>query len=247
MAVTLLVCGLAVGAAGAAQPATVDGQAGHAIEIRVTAATVNAEGQPTGGAPRTHYVRLARAYIAKGWVTRVSITEPVPALAASAAASPFLGGRMEIGDDGTVAIFDANGNELPVPKRFLPTTVLPGLSDVGGWLRDESPLEPSRRERFARWETTYGRQRGTVRGLRRYLKEEGEETTEVLVDPATGALVEQNVARGSALASRITVEYTKLPGGGLRRRSTRTETVVDAGGSRSTVTAEFIRLTDEVR
>lgn len=69
----------------------------------------------------------------------------------------------------------------------------------------------------------FGAAVGTVSGRDRYLSQDGDETTETLVEPATMLPVEINVVRNGALALRTGVAYGRLPGGRWYVATTRSE------------------------
>jgi hypothetical protein len=69
----------------------------------------------------------------------------------------------------------------------------------------------------------FGAAVGTVSGRERYLAQDGDDTTETLVEPSTMLPVEISVVRNGALAHRTGVSYARLPGGRWYVAATRSE------------------------
>jgi hypothetical protein len=89
----------------------------------------------------------------------------------------------------------------------------------------------------------FGAAVGAVGGRERYLVQDGDETTETLVEPSTMLPVEINVVRNGALAHRTGVAYGRLPGGRWYVATTRSEQpAAGQGGRRFVSTSTYLNV-----
>jgi hypothetical protein len=112
------------------------------------------------------------------------------------------------------------------------------------WI-DNIIVTATTRERIARTLTAAYEKAGPVRGLDRFMRASGTTLFEVLTDPATGAIVEENVADNGQLQVHTVYEYTAVEPGVLVKTTTRTEVASPTpGGARTTIvsTLKNVRL-----
>lgn len=89
----------------------------------------------------------------------------------------------------------------------------------------------------------FGAAIGAVAGRDRYLSQEGDETTETLVEPSTMLPVEINVVRRGTLAQRTGLAYGRLPGGRWYVATARNEQPVPGpGGRRFVSTSTYLNV-----
>jgi hypothetical protein len=89
----------------------------------------------------------------------------------------------------------------------------------------------------------FGAAVGTIAGRERYLAQDGDETTETLVEPSTMLPVEINVVRRGALAQRTALAYGRLPGGRWYVATTRSELAAPGpAGQRFVSTSTFLNV-----
>ena len=208
--------------------------AGDSVDVTVTHAVIDAAGQATGPAAPPVAYRLERVRTDTGWKT-VMTYRPV----AGSTAKPSILDRARVEYDestGRLQIRDGDGRAIDMPASEAPAGPLPAWT--GQSLLDSLEMRPDGKpERLELLEETFGRARGKVRGLDRFLANRDDEITEeVLADPETSAPVEINTARGGRLEQRIVFEYEKRPGGALRRRSMRSESLIPDSDGRRVVT-----------
>lgn len=96
--------------------------------------------------------------------------------------------------------------------------------DAQGWMQAAQSTEPlvapaaERPGRRSALERRFGRSRGKVRGLDRYLSNDGTKVHEVLVDPESALPAEVNVADGKTLVEHHRFEYARVGRGWVRTR-----------------------------
>jgi hypothetical protein len=133
-------------------------------------------------------------------------------------------------------IYDPNGALVrpPDPSQVAEpaATALPSFT-----LADRD--RRSRRDDLVR---RFGAAVGTVAGRDRYLSQEGDATTETLVEPSTMLPVEINIVRNGALAQRTGVAYARLPGGRWYVATTRSEQPAGQAGRRFVSTSTYLNV-----
>ena len=111
------------------------------------------------------------------------------------------------------------------------------------WVDHLMPDTAGRATRRAALTRQMGAPQGMVRGLERYVSNEGAATTEVLLDPVWAVPVEINVVRDGRLVSHSAVSYQEDPGAGLVRRRIRSEQLLSAeSGDRASADIEFANI-----
>ena len=116
-------------------------------------------------------------------------------------------------DRGTLDVRDAAGR---------PLTVSGGDAAWAAPAEGADALRPAVEARAARrtqLEGRYGRARGRVRGLDRYLARNGSRVQELLVHPDSALPAEMNVVDGEALVDRHRFDYQRNGAAWLRRRT----------------------------
>jgi hypothetical protein len=94
-------------------------------------------------------------------------------------------------------------------------------ASADAWLESVLPTRARAEERRARVEARFGASVGSVRGLLRFLRSDGEVTTETLLDPVMAVPVEVNTVRNGELESHTAYTYVAVSGGLLRQRMTK--------------------------
>jgi hypothetical protein len=109
------------------------------------------------------------------------------------------------------------------------------------WIEQFLPRADDVGPRQARLARRLGSRAGNVRGLDRFVSsDDGEGTTEVLLDPTWAVPVEVNVVRSGRLVSHSVVSYQHAPGAGLVRRRVRSEQLLSAeSGDRAVAEVDF--------
>jgi hypothetical protein len=214
----------------------------QSMDMVINRWVVDAKGQPIG--PRADALRyhVERIKTDKGW--RTTVVLPVSNGQQSAPPNPFVGGRIEFDESGAFGMFDKDGHEVAIPSRLRSASGLNFDGDWSGWLTGGSP-ESARRARVAQVEARYGRSKGKLRGLSRYVKQTGESLEELLVDATSGLPVEVNVVQAGLLRGQVTFNYVQQPGRGIVRREMRSETRLNERGDRAVTTTEFTNVVVE--
>jgi hypothetical protein len=87
-----------------------------------------------------------------------------------------------------------------------------------------------------------------VRGLSRYLRQQGEGEREVLVDEQTGVPIESNLIVNGDLVAHSTFAYERAASGVMVRRGMRSERVISGGdGNRMVTEVSFSDIAVEQR
>ena len=90
----------------------------------------------------------------------------------------------------------------------------------------------------------YGAPAGRVRGLYRFVVQNGARITEVLADPRSGIVMESSVTDDGALRERTCFDYSARADGSLFRHTIRNEQIpAEPGQERGVVTMAFANLT----
>ena len=198
---------------------------------------------------RVHQVRSGR-----NWHTTVTTVPQsfsyVSLTGETSALQPSL--RIEDEGDGSPArIYDEKGREILAPSQRQQFQMLQAAIDRGGNEKEkrqvkmptlpqvksalpllaaalvESQTDTARRR--SSLERGFGNSTGAVAGKLRYVRRDRDDMVEVLVDPQTHALLEENVVKGGKLTSHKRVEY-EARGGALVRRRVLVERPAGAGG-----------------
>lgn len=163
--------------------------------------------------------------------------------------NPFLVVRMEYDGDGTaprffnvsgqrVALPDAAANrllavspeeigDLPVANLSSPAIVRGAVLPVRpDWIDNIVATPAKQSARQLAIEARFGRRRGRVNGLDRYLATAGGVTCEMLVNRSAAVPVEVNVVQSGLLAARTQYSHETRPDGVMIRRLLRAERVV---------------------
>jgi hypothetical protein len=162
------------------------------------------------------------------------------------AADPLSGMRVELDEEGReVRIFDSNGRQIGIdPSGAPPAPVRIGAMRSA----HRGPIVSSAHgpERLRELRNDLGLPVGKVRDFDRYVKNNGNDTVEVLVLMPSAVVTEVNIVRGGAMESHATFEYERLADGSLLQRVARTETrIPDRPGERSVVQMTYSNVTSE--
>jgi len=139
---------------------------------------------------------------------------------------PTIGDRskMGVGDE----VF-AEADALLPPEATQPR---PGGTPPGrDWIDALLPSLDQRGARAEQLQRRFGLSKGTWRGHDRYVRSNGDDTIEVLIDPTWAVPVEINVARAGALRSHVTFGYEPGPRGSMLRRSSHVERLMGDGSA----------------
>ena len=178
----------------------------YSADVVIDEAVVDAQGAMIETRPQTRY-RITVRRVGQGLETE--IVHPPARL--------FPRGPLTDPRGGYRYVFDG---EFTNPRLYDPggTLISPGDAVSAG----EAPAtaaphaftlaDGDRRARHQDLVRRFGPAVGTVAGRDRYLAQEGDESTEVLVEPSTMLPVEINVVRHGALAQRTGLAYARLPG-----------------------------------
>lgn len=238
------VCIVALGlsADAAAQAADKAGQAEMSVDISITHAVLDAQGNPVvpGGNPTVF--TLARARRGAGWQTTVKYHRHA-GLPTRASAHPLDGARIEFDESsGTTRVYDSD-DEL---NSFLSNDAAGGLPTTinpGDWLEGVVAGADGRVARSRALQQKYGSAVGRVRGLDRFLATLDETVEEVLADPRSALPIEINTVRDGVLEHHMVFEYDRRPDGAWVRRRMRSEQLVPgSSGHRSRMAVEFTNL-----
>ncbi|MGE3512430.1 MAG: hypothetical protein AB7N65_26495 [Vicinamibacterales bacterium] len=196
-----------------------------------------------------------RTKTARGWRTRIQVVSGTRPTVRTPQGDVLLDddmgvGRIEEEEDGSgPRFFTRAGVEIvpPTPERWTSVvgppagldpelvaraTAVRGMRGPTGrdWVR-AFVLVPgearARREAMAR---QFGRRSGTVRGLDRYVRAEGEQTQEWLIDDRDGVPVEANVTERGVLRSHVVFAYARTASGALVRQRLRVERALGGVG-----------------
>jgi hypothetical protein len=246
----------------AAAPQAVE-QAAVSADVTIQHRTMAADGTPLGIEPPPIRYRWHRAQRANGWKTTITLIE---------AAGPFTGrrpqeaddqlARLEIEGDGTPPrLYNRRGELMPRPllrslglaraRHLLPSSAqVAELEDgtVGPRVIDRDWVEsfvatPSRLgARRARLAERFARPTGTIGGLQRFVRTEGDTTEELLVHPDSALAVEVSVAERGRLVWHARFGYVPGASGTWLRRTTHAEQAVSHDGRRLATDVEFSNL-----
>lgn len=238
VALTVAVLWIAMSGAAAAQQVAREGTR-QSMDVVVTRHVEDANGKRIGLAAETVRYRVMRIKTSTGWRTVMTIGAPDGASREAMARNPFFGGRVEIDEAGTLAMFDNAGTRIALPSKLrVPSADL--LRGEWSQSLDGFYASPQQRKvRMADVERRYGGARGTVRGLAQYIRRNGESMEELLVDGRFGVPRELNVMQRERLTGRMLFDYVERPGRGIVRRGVRAEALVNDQGDRAVTTTEF--------
>jgi hypothetical protein len=195
---------------------------------------------------RTNRFHVERRRRADGvWISTYTFAEPDQRVFASGGRTPPGIARLEMADDGSsLRAFDRAGNPVDMEAGIAAAERLAAESGQGrgfperpdrgrGLARRPRQAQPWTNEavstphgRAAQQESLrrrFGAPQGRVNGLDRYAAQRGDHMLEVLVDPATGLVMEQNMASAGKLTQHVTYAYADLGGGVYVRNSARAE------------------------
>ena len=198
---------ITTGAASAAGAQIVDAGAAsvYSADVVIDEAVVDERGTMVETRPQTRY-RVTVRRVGQGLETEI-VHPPARLFSRGPLTDPRGGYRY---------VFDG---EFTNPRLYDPSGALIGRGDAvpAGVAPAAAPraLTLADGDRGARLQDLvrrFGPAVGTVAGRERYLGQEGDETTEVLVEPSTMLPVEINVVRHGALAHRTGLAYGRLPG-----------------------------------
>ena len=252
-----------------------DGWDAVSVDISVSRSHVGKDGKPKkkAGGPPAKY-RWERSQTTNGWRTSITTLSQGKAAVKSLDGvhqieppSDLVPVRIEDDEDGTpVRFYNARGKEIAAPSRDELRKRLPALAvprppapadaqrrrHVTGrdWLDTFVVHKAKKEKRRKGLEDRFGRSRGQVKGLDRFLTASNDGEDEVLVDQEFGVPVELNRVRKGALVSHTTLEYERAADDALVRRSMRTEQTIDEGpdaGDRLVADVQFENLRIEKR
>jgi len=130
--------------------------------------------------------------------------------------------------------------DLPLPRRFVG-------SAERGWLAAFVATPQERSARRARLQRQFVR-RGQVRGLDRFISNDGSKLLEVLADAESAVPLEVNTLRDGKLLSHSTIAYQPAADGSLVRRAVHAEQILsDVTGERSIIDTEYTSVRVERR
>jgi hypothetical protein len=229
-------------------------------------AMLAADGAPVGVPPITTEYTWERSKTAAGWkttMTLVAASEVTVQTRTGLVTLPEMPtvAKMEDSGDGSAPRFWAlNGVEIKIPSRSTQMAVMGADAAAGGASMAEDILHgvsgviaPSsggatawidafimpaatRKQRLSAFDRQFGPSRGTVRGLSRRVRQQGDREREVLVDEQDGVPIESNLMVQGELVSHTTFGYERAASGTLLRRGVRTEQVLFRGDGRRAVT-----------
>lgn len=222
MAVVMITIGVAAPAA-QSTPAPRDG-ADFSADVVVTRAVVDERGTLLRELPSSRY-RLTR--FADGRLRMTMLPPAGVPPAPEGVPDPFAGMTVEA-DPGSGALDVRDRQGRPVSLG----------AGNGGWVSPEAPLDAvlpavaAHPTRKADLERRFGRSRGRVRGLDRYLGRDGSRVEELLVHPESALPAEMNVVDGGTLLERHRFDYQRSGDAWLRRRTASETAVPGAPGQR---------------
>ncbi len=238
------VCIVALGPAieAAAQTAEKAGQAEMSVDVSITHAVLDDQGNPVlpGGKPTVF--TLARAQREAGWQTTVTYRRQTGA-PTRASAHPLDGARVEFDEASrTTRVYDSTGELNPFLSNDS-TGGLPATNNPGDWLEGLVAGADGRAARSRGLQQKYGKAVGRVRGLDRFLSTRDDTLEEVLEVSISAFTIEIYTLRDGVLEHHMVFEYDRRPDGAWVRRRMRTEQLVPgASGHRSRMTVEFTNL-----
>jgi hypothetical protein len=178
----------------------------------------------------------------------------------------------DLGDGSAPRFWALNGTEIKMPSPAAQARVMgPDATALGASMAEEMlrgadgiravPHTASsnwidafvmpaagRQQRLDGFERQFGRRRGVVRGLSRYVRQEGEGECELLVDEAAGVVVEANLVARGELLGHSTFSYDRAVSGAIVRRGVRTERALSgSGGTRMVTEMSFSDIAVEQR
>jgi hypothetical protein len=243
----------------AADPDVRDSSDFFAADVKVTSAGRHA-GAALPAQRREFNYHVERALVGSSWKTTMTI--PPNGLGPARAAKHDIA-RVDIDEDArSVRMFNRDGDELALPDADDPTvgrmarsygvdTTFARIRPTHGkgerlarnpgrraWLDGivVPASDEQRGRRVGQLEQHFGKAKGKVKGLDRYVKDNGGHVVEVLVDPVAGTVAEANVADQGQLKQHTRYGYTELPNHrGYVRQSTHIEVAPKEGATEPTV------------
>ena len=196
---------------------------------------------PSGGARALQHearFRVERARAADGaWSTSFEFDPPVADGVGKPHGAPRGVKRVEMRDDGAVRAVDFAGNPVDMSAGLnayesvrrgsgleakgrppfagppeQPAARTARAQEARAWVEGMILTTEARQHARDALERRFGKPQGKVRGLDRYTGQRHDFTLELLVDPATGLVAEQTVARQGKVAQRVTFGYSKVDG-----------------------------------
>lgn len=228
--------------AAAAQSADSETNVEMTVEISITHAVLDSEGNPTVPPSTPAVFSVERTRRSGTWQTIMTYRKH-PGTPTRASSHPLDGARVEFDEDsGATRVYDSTGVlDARLSRNF--SDGIPGARGPGQWL---DGLIATDKDRFARardLSEKYGMPVGREGGLDRFLIHRDGIVEEVLVDPRSALPREINTVREGALESHIVFDYGRRADGAWIRRSMRAEQIV-AGDTthRTRTTVEFTNL-----
>lgn len=236
------VLGLLAAATAGAQPDKKDARVEMSVDIAITHAVLDSDGNHVGPAPTPTRFTLTRARGEGGWRTTMMFRRH-SGTPTRASAHPLDGARIEFDEaSSTTQVFDADGQLNPLLSR----TTSGGLNPAAGpgqWLEGLLATAAGRSARARALQDKHGKAVGRLRGLDRFLTQRENGTEEVLADPRAALPIEINTVRDGVLEQHIVFEYDRRPDGAWARRLMRSEQPVPgSAGHRARMTVEFTNL-----
>jgi hypothetical protein len=162
-----------------------------------------------------------------------------PASRSAGAAAPAGGTN----NDAALSIEDGIAAALTMPDATAAAEPSETALRSRDWVEQLMPTRAAGAARRASLVRALGHPHGIERGLERFVGQTGDETTEILSDPAWGVPLEINVVRDGTLRSHTTFGYVEDPGAGLVRRRLRSEQLLSPeSGARSVVDIELANI-----
>ena len=195
---------------------------------------------------RTTRFHVERRRRADGrWASEYTFPAPEQRVFASGGRTPPGIARLEMEDDGSLLrAYDRSGNPVDLEAGIAAAERLVAEAGQGRemperpnrgrthprrppqarpWLNEAVSTPQSRAAQRESLRRRFGPPQGPVNGLDRYAAQRGDHLLEVLVDPATGLVMEQNVGRAGKLTQHVTFGYSDLGEGVYVRNSARAE------------------------
>ena len=226
-----------------AQITDTDAQVEMSVDVSITHAILDNEGNMVLPAALPTNFTVTRARRSGGWQTTVTYRKHVGA-PTRAAAHPLDGARVEFDEaSGATRVYDSTGGL----NSLLSSDSTGGPRVAGGpgqWLDGLIARADRRSARSRDLDNKYGKAVGRVGRLDRFLAHSDGALHEVLADPASALPVEINTVQDGVLESHVVLDYAKRPSGAWVRRSIRAEQIVPGQPThRSRLTVEFRNVT----
>jgi hypothetical protein len=239
------------------------------VDIAIRRSRVSKDGTPKKPSGQPAAYRWQRSHTPNGWKSSITTLTRAKPVAKSLdgtreleSASVLMPVRIEDDEDGSpVRFYNGQGKQIELPTRDdLKRRGLPELPIVSPPAPPDAPLrrvtgrdwldvfvarKDKKDKRRKGLEDKFGRARGQIRGLDRFLAPAPDGEDEMLVDQEFGVPVEVNRTRKGALVSHTTVGYERTSADAVVRRSMRTEQLLDDGddaGDRLIADFEFTNL-----